>query len=158
MGKVMFYHLTRRRAEAVLPPLLDRSLAQGWRVLLRGPNADRMARLDQSLWVSGGDESFLPHGLAGGPRDALQPILLSDNNDLPGDVSCLMVLDGAALTATEAQGLARTCVMFDDADDSAKSTARGQWKALLEAGLEAEYWSEETGNWQLKLRSGGEAS
>ena len=36
MGEVWFYHLTDRPLEATLPALLDRALAAGWRVAVRG--------------------------------------------------------------------------------------------------------------------------
>ena len=92
MGAAYFYHLMRSPLEDALPPLLRRSLAAGWRVELRGTTIERMAWLDERLWL-GADNDFLPHGLAGGPHDALQPILLGTSRkstlgkvlDLPAD-------------------------------------------------------------------------
>ena len=69
MGSALFYHLTRSAAEQLLPVLIGKSRAAGWRVELRGTDAGRMARLDEALWQG---EGFLPHGLAGGPHDALK--------------------------------------------------------------------------------------
>ena len=63
MGAVYFYHLTREPLDRVLPMLLERSLAQGWRVAVRGTDRGQLERLDEQLWL---DEGFLPHGLAGG--------------------------------------------------------------------------------------------
>ena len=74
MGVVRFYHLTRGPVEIGLSRLLDRALAAGLQVDVRGRSADRLNWLDQKLWL-GGDERFLAHGLAGGPHDALQPVL-----------------------------------------------------------------------------------
>ena len=93
----MFYHLTRSLAEQLLPTLIGKSRQAGWRVELRGTDAARMARLDEALWQG---EGFLPHGLAGGPHDALQPVLLTVGG--AGDAGkgagadCLIALDGAA--------------------------------------------------------------
>ena len=65
MGAAFFYHLTQRPLEATLPVLLEKSLAAGWRVAVRGVDRDRMEWLDRTLW-QGPDDGFLPHGLAGG--------------------------------------------------------------------------------------------
>jgi DNA polymerase III subunit chi len=37
--------------------------------------------------------------------------------------------------------------LFDGADDAAVSGARALWKQLTEAGVDAEYWSEDSGKW-----------
>ena len=86
MGAVYFYHLTRRPLEHTLPTLLDKARGAGWRVAVRGPDPDRLAWLDEKLWL-GPEDRFLPHGLAGGPHDAAQPILLTtgagENDPVP---------------------------------------------------------------------------
>jgi DNA polymerase-3 subunit chi len=152
MGAVFFYHLTRRPLEAVLPPLLERALAQGWRVCVRGTDPSRMDWLDQRLWL-GPEEQFLPHGLTGGPHDALQPVLLTTGNDpAPNGAACLMAVDGADVSPQEAQAMERTCILFDGGDPAAVERARAQWKALTATGLPAEYWSEDSGRWECRDR------
>jgi len=156
MGQAMFYHLTRSPLEVALPALLSRSLEAGWRVVVRGTDAGRMEWLDRSLW--GGDEAFLPHGLAGGPHDALQPILLTTGAEAPNGAACLMAVDGAEVGAEECAALARVCILFDGNDEAAVARARGQWKALTGAGIPAQYWSEDSGRWQKKAESGAAAT
>ncbi len=154
MGSVYFYHLTRSGAEATLATLSQRALGQGWHVAIRACDAARLSHLDQALWLAGGDDSFLPHGLAaGGPQDALQPILLT--LDPAPDRACLMLVDGAKVTADEVRTAERVCVLFDGGSDAAVSSARQQWKSLTAAGLAARYWSEEGGSWTMKAESGG---
>lgn len=148
----MFYHLTRRPMEDTLMMLLGKASGAGWRVVVRGTNADRMAWLDEKLW-QGADDSFLPHGLAGGPHDARQPILLSTARDIPNAASCLMSVDGADVAPDEVANLNRVCVLFDGNDPQALDVARGQWSALKNAGAMAEYWSEESGSWQKKAET-----
>ncbi|RNF33137.1 DNA polymerase III subunit chi [Paracoccus methylarcula] len=148
MGNALFYHLTRSPAESLLPVLIGKSLAAGWQVELRGTDPDRMDWLDRQLWLG---EGFLPHGLAGGPHDSRQPVLLT----VPGqaaanDPACLMALDGAEISGGECAGLERACVIFDGGDGNAVARARDQWKALTGAGVTAEYWSEESGRWERK--------
>lgn len=152
MGAVFFYHLTRQPLEATLPVLLERSLQQGWRVVVRGTDPGRMSWLDERLWF-GADDSFLPHGLSGGPHDARQPVLLTTDPDLTAE--CLMCVDGAAPDAGQVSAAQRSCVLFDGNDGQAVDIARGHWKALTGAGCAAKYWSEESGRWEMKAESGG---
>ena len=149
MGEAYFYHLTRRRAEDVLPPLLERCLAQGWRVAVRGTDAARLDALDEALWL-GPKDGFLPHGRAGGGHDARQPVLLTTEGAAPNDPACVMALDGAEVSADEVARFARVCILFDGLDGDALSRARAQWTALTEAGAGARYWSEESGRWEEK--------
>ncbi|WP_317054925.1 DNA polymerase III subunit chi [Roseovarius rhodophyticola] len=150
MGAVYFYHLTRHPLEVTLPQLLGKARGAGWRVLVRGVEDARLDWLDEKLWL-GPDESFLPHGRAGGPHDARQPILLSrETGQSANSAQCLMAVDGAEVSAEEVDALERTCVLFDGNDESALDHARGQWKTLTEAGCAAQYWSEASGRWEKK--------
>ena len=153
MGAVYFYHLTRSPLEAALPLLLERALDKGWRVAVRAREAARVEWLDATLWL-GPEDGFLPHGIAGGPQDALQPVLLT-LGALPDGVACLMAVDGAGVDVGECQKVERTCILFDGNDPQALAAARIQWKALTGAGLPAQYWSEESGRWQKKAEAGG---
>lgn len=149
MGNALFYHLTRSPAEALLPVLIGKSLQAGWRVELRGTDRERLTRLDERLWL---DEGFLPHGLAGGPHDARQPVLLTLSGQ-PHDsnaAACLMALDGAEVTAEECTALQRACILFDGNNPAATERARDQWRSLTGAGVVAEYWAEDEGGWSKK--------
>ncbi|MEM1129797.1 MAG: DNA polymerase III subunit chi [Pseudomonadota bacterium] len=146
---IRFYHLTRSPVETALARLLSRAFEAGHRTEVRGTDRDRLDWLDRKLWL-GPDDGFLPHGLAGGPHDARQPILLTERSELADNTTCLMVVDGAEIDAAETKQLERTCILFDGGDAAALDRARDQWRALTGAGLGAEYWSEESGQWKLK--------
>ena len=154
MGAVYFYHLTDSPLEAALPELLSRSLQAGWRVAVRGRDAERLDWLDQKLWL-GRDDAFLPHGLAGGPHDVAQPILLTLEDANPNGAACVMSVDGAALEAPEVEALERACILFDGNDPDAVQHAREQWKSLTSAGCAALYWAQENGRWIKKAESAG---
>ncbi|KZY38703.1 DNA polymerase III subunit chi [Roseovarius sp. HI0049] len=149
MGAAYFYHLTRRPLEATLPMLLGKAQQAGWRVAVRGVAAARMEWLDEKLWL-GPEDGFLPHGLATAPHAARQPILLTTGAESANDPHCVMTIDGADVAAEEVQRLDRVCVLFDGNDEAAVQAARGQWKALTDAGCSAQYWSEESGRWEKK--------
>ncbi|CUH83226.1 DNA polymerase III subunit chi [Thalassovita mediterranea] len=154
MGAAYFYHLTRAPLAQTLPMLLGKSLQAGWRVVVRGQDEGMMQALDLALW-KGAEDSFLPHGLAGGAHDAQQPVLLGhDVMAEANGASCLMSVGGAAVTAEEVAALDRVCILFDGLDEMAVDHARSQWKALTGAGCAAQYWSEESGRWEKKAETG----
>ncbi|MEM9786170.1 MAG: DNA polymerase III subunit chi [Pseudomonadota bacterium] len=147
MGAAYFYHLTDSPLEATLPMLVGKAREAGWRVLVRGSDEALLKRLDDVLW-QGPEEQFVPHGLAGGPHDADQPVLLGDVS--ADGFACLMSVAGADVSADEVGALARTCILFDGYDGDALQQARGQWKALTDAGCAAQYWAQESGRWTKK--------
>lgn len=150
MGAAYFYHLTERPLEATLPVLVTKALDAGWRVAIRARDPDRIKHLDRQLWLGDG---FLPHGCAGGPHDAQQPVLLTTGNASNG-ATCVMSLDGAEITVDEVKAMERVCVLFDGADSGAVEEARNQWRTLTGAGIVAQYWAEEDGRWIKKAESG----
>lgn len=154
MGAAYFYHLTRSPLEETLPVLLEKARAAGWRVAVRGRDEARLDWLDSRLWMGDG---FLPHGRAGGPHDADQPVLLTTGAEAANDPACVMAVDGADVTPGEVAALERVCILFDGNDPAALEAARGQWKTLTGAGCAAQYWSQETGSWVKKSESGGTA-
>lgn len=154
MGEAYFYHLTRQSTDQALAPLLEKCLGQGWRILLRCPNDMRADWLDERLWMVS-DESFIPHGRAGGDHDADQPILITagGSDDGSDGFDCIIAVEGAGITVDEVTAAKRTCVMFDAADDAAINTARSQWKTMADAGLGAKYWSQAHGPWRMERQT-----
>lgn len=149
MAEVLFYHLTRTPLEATLPDLLEKSRDRGWKVVVRGGHKERLAWLDEKLWTVS-DAGFLPHGMAGGPHDSEQPILLTLGTDAPNGAEIMMAVDGAEVSPDEAGNYTRVCVIFDGSNQTALEQARRQWKTLTDAGLPAKYWSQESGRWEVK--------
>jgi len=148
MGSALFYHLTRSGPAQLVPMLIGKSLQAGWRVELRGRDRARQVALDESLWLG---EGFVPHGLAGGPHDARQPVLLTVEGQVVANAArCLIALDGAAVAAAECLSLERACILFDGNDAAALDHARTQWRALKAEGVAAEYWSEAGGRWERR--------
>lgn len=153
MGAAYFYQLTDRRLEDVLPALLERSLAQGWRVAVRGTDPARLAGLDEALWTRPAD-GFLPHGIEGGGREAGQPVLLTVLAGRAANASdCTFAVHGAALEPGEVAASARCGVIFDGSDADELAAARGLWTALVGAGAAAQYWAEAGGRWEKRAES-----
>lgn len=148
MALALFYHLTRSPAERTVSMLLTRAAEQGWPVLLRAPDPGRLDWWDQKLWLDP-EDGFLPHGLAGGPHDAQQPVLLGTGAAANG-ARALMLIEGAATDPAEAAAMERVWVVFDGADAAALDWARGLWRQLTGGGIAAQYWAEDGGRWAMK--------
>lgn len=153
MGEAWFYHLTDSPLEVTLPMLLEKVLERGQRVVVRGRDPERLAWLDERLWL-GARDSFLPHGLDGGPQDADQPVLLTCGPGRANGAAFLMAVDGAEVGVDDLAAVDRVCVLFDGNDPAAVEAARGQWRLLTGAGARAFYWAEQGGRWQKKAESG----
>src|SRR5690606_37626714 len=145
MTEIWFYRLERHGPEQVLPELLEKTLARGWRALVRAVAAERIQRLDEWLWTYR-DESFLPHGLAGEPQAGRQPILLTTEAENPNAAQALFLMDGAELG--EVEGYARCFVLFDGRDEAALVKARSQWSQAKSRGYACSYWRQAARGWE----------
>jgi DNA polymerase-3 subunit chi len=152
MGTVMFYHLMQSAAADTLANIAPRALLQGWRVMVRGTDPEALVRIDAALWLKGGDDGFLPHGIEGGPHDADQPVLLGLGMPV-NQARVLALVDGAGASDAEIAEMERVWVLFDGTDTARVQAARAQWKAMTAAGHPAQYWSEEGGRWEKKAES-----
>lgn len=149
---VLFYHLMQSAAADTLAVIMPRALQQGWRVMVRGTDPAGLDQLDASLWLAGGEDSFLPHGREGGPQDLDQPVLLGTGAPVNG-ARVLALIDGAGADDAEIAAMERVWMLFDGADADRLQAARLQWKAMTGAGHAAQYWSEESGRWVKKAES-----
>src|ERR1700733_7625838 len=121
MTEVLFYHLKGQTPEQVLPPLLQKSLERGWRVVVQASSDERVEALDAHLWTWR-DDSFLPHGTARDAEAAEQPIVLTTGDENPNGAAVRFLVDGANMTenmAENAAGYERIVMLFDGDDPDA---------------------------------------
>jgi DNA polymerase-3 subunit chi len=140
MTEVLFYHLERRPLESVLPDLLGRSLAKGWRAVVQVGTEERLEALDAHLWTYD-DTSFLPHGSKAEGNAASQPVWLTCDDDNPNGAAIRFYIDGA--TTDRFEGYERIVFLFDGADLEATEQARQAWKAAKAGNCEATYWRQD---------------
>jgi DNA polymerase-3 subunit chi len=150
MTELLFYHLQRQPIERVLPPLLEKSLERGWRVVVQVATEERVDALDAHLWTYR-DDGFLPHGTSREPLAAEQPILLTVTSDNPNRANVRFLIEGAAMPA-DAQAYDRIVLLFDGEDPEALTAARERWSEAKQLpGFELTYWqADENGRWQKK--------
>jgi DNA polymerase-3 subunit chi len=153
-GEMLFYHLTHRPLEAVIPDLLEKCLERGWRATVRAGSPERVDALNAHLWTYR-DGAFLPHGAAQDGHAARQPIYLTAGDDTPNDPDILFLTDGATIEADAVARYARVVTIFDGHDPAAVSRARDQWRAVVATGCKAVYWAQSPeGRWIRKAESG----
>jgi len=144
--ELWFYHLERSTLDQVLPELLEKTLARGWRALVRAAGQPRVDHLDAWLW-SYRDDSFLPHGVNGEPASALQPILITTGQPNTNAAQALFIIDEAE--PGDISGFERCILIFDGNDDSALAGARRRWSAFKMGGGAVTYWRQgEARGWE----------
>ena len=151
MTEVLFYHLERAPLERVLPSLLEKVLERGWKAVIQAGSRERVEALDSILWTYR-EESFVPHGIAGGGDEELQPILITDDVQNPNGATVRFFVDGANLGDPPAiDGYDRIVYLFDGNDENARGQARISWKAVKETGADVTYWQQsEQGRWEKR--------
>jgi DNA polymerase-3 subunit chi len=149
MTEVLFYHLQNMTLETVLPPLLEKSLERGWRVVVQAGSEERADALDAHLWTYR-EDSFLPHATWRVADVAEQPIVLAVEEGNPNGAHVRFIVDNAALPA-DAGRYQRMVMVFNGDDDEALAGARMAWTACKGQGFEVTYWqTDERGRWQRK--------
>jgi len=147
MTEILFYHLKGQRLEQVLPPLLQKSLERGWRVVVQASSEERIEALDAHLWTWR-DDAFLPHGTWREPDAGEQPVLLTVHDTNPNQAVVRFLVEGAELPAEPAT-YQRLVLLFDGDDPDAVAAARERWAKAKNDGFEVTYWqADENGRWQ----------
>jgi len=149
MTEILFYHLQGMSIESVLPPLLEKSLERGWRVVVQSTSPERTEALDVHLWTYS-DDSFLPHATWSAGDAQEQPIILSIEEGNPNRANVRFLIDNAALPA-DCERYERVVLVFNGDDDDALTAARGAWADCKARGFELTYWqADERGRWQRR--------
>ena len=147
-AEILFYHLTRQPLDAVLPPLVEKSLGRGWRVVIQSGNPERVPALDALLWTYD-DASFLPHATAA-EASPDEPVVIASDAANPNGAAIRFLVERAPLPDDIAT-YERIVLMFDGHDDDAVAEARDHWKTVKGMGLAGTYWQQDDdGRWNKK--------
>ena len=136
MQSVSFYVLGGSSAGARLQfacRITEKAYRAGQTVLIWHTDAEELARLDELMWVSGDDRSFVPHELVAGQRECEAPVLLT-STALPAER--IDVLVNLADSIPEFAGRATRIVEIVDADAARRQAGRNRFRAYRERGLE----------------------
>ncbi|WP_426123264.1 DNA polymerase III subunit chi [Pararhizobium sp. PWRC1-1] len=148
MTEILFYHLTESKLEDALPPLLDRCVERGWRVVVQTVADERRDMLDNHLWTYR-DDSFLPHGTDATEFSGDQPILLTASEGNANSATVRFIIDGAVPPPVSTYE--RVVFMFDGYDQAQLEGARAHWKVLKAEGHALTYWQQnQDGRWVKK--------
>jgi len=142
MTETLFYHLERRSLEEVLPGLVEKSLARGWRAAIKTDSSERSDALDTLLWTYD-DQSFLPHAQLGDGEAAGQPVLITVEDGNPNGAQIFFYVGGAMPSDwATLNDLARVVLLFNGRDTEALAKARAAWKDAKAEGHDVTYWKE----------------
>ncbi|MEM7290874.1 MAG: DNA polymerase III subunit chi [Pseudomonadota bacterium] len=149
MTEILFYHLTERTMEQVLPGLVEKSLERGWKAVIHTGNPERLEAINSLLWTFR-DGSFLPHGHIRDGTENLQPVWLTAQDDNPNGAAIRFLVDGAQLD--DGANYDRLVYMFDGHDNASVEHARGRWTFHKEQeDVEQTYWQQNAnGGWEKK--------
>jgi DNA polymerase III subunit chi len=149
MTEVLFYHLQDITLENVLPPLLEKSLERGWRVVVQSTSEERTEALDSHLWTYR-EDSFLPHATWRVSDLEDQPIVLVVEDGNPNRANVRFLVDNAPLPA-DTNIYDRVVLLFNGDDADALTAARNAWTDCKARGFEVTYWqADERGRWQKR--------
>ena len=131
--RIDFYQLSRDLPEQVVALLASKVLGTGERLLVVSDDLAQHEAISKALWDKplnpNKQSAFLAHGAAGGPHDARQPILLSDNcpaaENAANGAKMAILADGQ--WREEASGFQRVLLLFG-ADQTMR--ARDLWREL----------------------------
>jgi DNA polymerase-3 subunit chi len=145
MARVDFYRLSRDRVERVLPAIAGRVLGAGDRLLVVAASAMQRQAIDEALW-SHQPASFLPHGHAGSPDEADEPVLISGAMASPPPNGARLVALADGEWRDDALAFERCFLLFDD---SRIQEARATWRKLgATEGAEIHFWKQDDrGRW-----------
>jgi DNA polymerase-3 subunit chi len=149
MTEVLFYHLQQVSPETVLPPLLEKSLERGWRVVVQSTSEERAEALDAHLWTYR-EDSFLPHATWRIADAEDQPIILVVEDSNPNRANVRFLVDNAPLPANT-DIYDRVVLLFNGDDADALTAARQAWTDCKARGFDVTYWqADERGRWQKR--------
>lgn len=145
MARVDFYRLTRDPVDRVLPALATRILDAGDRLLIVAAPAMQRQSIDEALWTLQ-PASFLPHGAAGSPDEAIEPILLAGALDPEPANGARNVALADGEWRDDALGFDRVFFLFDN---SRIDDARATWRILAARDdVDNRFWKQDDrGRW-----------
>ena len=144
----MFYHLSEKRLEDVLPGLLEKCMARNWSVVVQAVTNECVQALDAHLW-SWRDDAFLPHGSTRDGNEHFQPIWLTCENDNPNNAPIRFMIEGAQ--PPDLSTYQRGIYIFDGHNANDIAQARERWKIEKDSGNDVTYWQQNPqGGWDKK--------
>ncbi len=151
MSEVLFYHLERMPLDRVLPSLLEKTLERGWKAVVQAGSREQVEALDTHLWTYR-DEGFLPHGIAGGGSEAMQPILITDDEQNLNGANVRFLVDGCSPEfVSSLDRYDRVVYLFDGNNEEATQQARDFWKLVTNTDIDTTYWQQnDAGKWEKR--------
>jgi DNA polymerase-3 subunit chi len=112
--------------------IVDKAYRAAQNVLIWHTDPRELAQLDELLWSSGDDRSFIPHELVSAAHACEAPVLLTSGAVPEGQIDVLINL---ASQVPECAAQAARIVEIIDGDAARRESGRSRFKAYRERGL-----------------------
>ena len=150
--QVNIYNIESGPFHKYLGQLLDKTLHEGHKVLVKCINFEQMQQLNSSLW-SYEALSFLPHCIQGNPKSSQFPIYLCDNYEAVDDMErdLLVITAGDKPDPKVMAKFTKIVDIFNQADianGEGKAEISQRIQAYKDLGWDVSYWYKGTGAWQ----------
>lgn len=145
---VRFYQLGATPMEAAMARIIAKAWERGMRVCVVAADPHHAKHLDDFLWSHPSAGLFLPHGVAGAPQDALQPVLIA-TAPVEGNGATVAVMACERLLETP-QRFDMVVEFVDGSQPDALRASRERFRRYRELGCAMEYWEQGDGGWSRK--------
>jgi len=141
--RVDFYQLGGLDPARAMAQLAGKAVEVGLRVLVVDGDEEARQAQSRALWELS-PEGFFANGIAGGPYDARQPVLLSGKVEPVNDAKVLILADGQWRDPPPA--FERVMLLFDEENIAG---ARAAWRMLGEQdAADRRFWKQDDrGRW-----------
>jgi len=132
---VVFYVLAEASDSARLKlacRIVDKAYRAAQNVLIWHTDTRELTQLDELLWSSGDDRSFIPHELVSATSACEAPVLLTSGAVPEGPIDVLINLAG---DVPQCAAHASRIVEIIDGDAGRRESGRSRFKAYRERGL-----------------------
>jgi DNA polymerase III subunit chi len=144
--EVSFYHLSSVPLEKALPRLLEKILEKKQhKIIIKVINDEMLKVIDNVIWTFA-SRSFVPHGTKNDKNPELQPIYITDSDEIPNNADIFVNLTESSYVGNN---FAKIIEMFDGSDELILANARKKYKEYKLSNYDLIYWKQqEDGSWQ----------
>ena len=126
LSEFVFYK-AKGELDKLVFPLLEKSIAINWRVLVKCNDAEVVEDLWGKLWFQPGNK-FIPIGKLGDSFESDHPVLLSEEMSELNQANSLILYEGTSYANYDLSNYHRVMVVFNQEDSTQLKQSRELWK------------------------------
>lgn len=144
MANFSFYHISTTSFEKAICTLIEKCYKTGLKTFVKFKDKDLMNRINDYLWVFS-QSSFVPHSTIYEEKTDIQPVLLSDSDELLNSPENLVLI---GCDHKYAANFSRILVIFNDEDSELKNFSRSLYSKYKNENNDLLYYKQDLkGDW-----------